>query len=192
MKFYHPLFIFFLSFLSTVLAQEGQPDCEAICNERVQQAIQPINDEKVRAEQWGHEQLRDKEESERIRADLDRQLGEMRGIAEQHERSANEIRGNFENVQRELENAKQEIEQVRQASAAEVETLRTKADEASRSLAQAQVELDQALDQIKEMEAARISVNFKGISEDVKMYWKNLIGWWTGLVMPDKKKDEDL
>ena len=66
MKLFQPIFLL-AALLVAVCAQEEQQhqevNCDAICNERVQQAIQPINDEKVRAEEWGHGLRRELDEA---------------------------------------------------------------------------------------------------------------------------------
>lgn len=202
MKLFQPIF-FIATLLVAVLAQEEgqqQPNCDAICNERVQQAVQPINDEKVRAEEWGHGVRRDLDEANNRIRGLEEEIGQWRGSLEERDRwvgerdqSINELRGSLENSQRDVENTRREVDQIKLDSTAELDQLRAKVEESTRALGRVQFALDEANDQIKEMEGARISVNFKGIQEDVRLYWKNLLGWWTGLVMPDKKKkDGDL
>ncbi|CAB9499536.1 expressed unknown protein [Seminavis robusta] len=182
------------------------PNCDAICEEKVRQAVQPVQDEKVRAEEWGHGVKRELDEAyNKLRAaegqveQLRNQLGEQERRAADFERSSNDLRGNLENTQRdldgsrrELEGARRELDQMKHDHQVEVEDLRTKTEESTRSLGRIQFALDEAHDQVKEMESARVTVNLKGIADDVKVYWKNLLTWWTGLVMPDKKNDEDL
>jgi len=214
MKFFQHTSLLILTIFVAVFAQEEHVNCDAICNERVQQAIQPITDEKVRAEEWGHAVRRELDEAIEKMRGFEAEIGQLRQqVADRDhwvnerdqlirekdqaiqasEASVNELRGKVENSQRSLEGSKREIDQVKHDSSVELDLLRTKAEESSRSLGRVQYALDEAADQIKEMEAARISVNLKGIQEDVRVYWKNLLGWWTGLVMPDKKnKDEDL
>lgn len=159
MKFFQSLFVIFLSFLAVALAQEGAPDCEATCNER----IQPIVEEKNRAEEWGR--------------GLQQEVEELRNRLGQAEGHSNELRTLAENAQRELEEAKGRIDQVR--------------NEGGQALSRAETELSQALDKIARMESSRISVNVNGIKEDLKGYWQKLLSWWTGLTQP-KGKDEDL
>lgn len=181
--------------IAAVWAQEGV-NCDAICNERVQQAIQPIQEEKVRAEEWGHGVRRELDEAyNKLRAaeeKLRTQTEEHQRRATELEQATNGLRANLETAQRELEESRRTLEQVRHDHNVEVDELRTKAEESARSLGQVQFALDEANDHIKEMESARISINLKGIADDVNVYWKKLIAFWTGVVMPDKTKDEDL
>lgn len=203
MKLFQPTFLL-VSLLVAVHAQEEheqqhhEVNCDPICQERIQQAIQPINDEKVRAEEWGHGLRRELDEAYNRIRDLEDTIGQWRGSVEERDRwigerdqSINDLKGSIESSQRGLENAQREMEHIKHDSASEIDLLRAKAEESTRSLGKVQFALDEAADQIKEMESARISVNVKGIQEDVRLYWKNLLGWWTGLVMPDKKKKED-
>jgi Skp family chaperone for outer membrane proteins len=201
MKLFHPTFRLFLTALliTAVLAQEEPPNCDAICDEKVRLAVDPIQQEKVRAEEWGHGVRRELDEAyNRLRA-IEEQFEQMRNLAGEHERRAadferafNDQRGNLDRVQRDLDNSRREIEQLKHDHHSEVEDLRTKAEESTRAMGRVQFALDEANDQIKEMESARVSVNLKGIGDDVKIYWKNLLTWWTGLVLPEQKKDEDL
>jgi len=195
MKFFQPLFLVVLSvFIHAASAQEGgAPNCDAICNERVQQAVQPIDAEKKRAEEWGWGLNRELEEVKQQLAAANEQAQHFRGVAEQQERAANEARANLENAHRDLENTRREVNEIRHSSSIEIEELRTKAEEATSSLGRVQYDLNEAIDKVKEMESSRISVNVKGLQEDAALYFKNLVSWWTGLVMPEKKvKEEDL
>ena len=90
-----------------------------------------------------------------------------------------------------MENTRRELEQVKQSTATEINTLKSKGEESTRSLGRVQFALDEALDKIQDLESQSISINWKGIMEDIQKYWKNLIGFWTGFFMPGKKKKED-
>jgi len=204
MHFFQPTLLLLLTVVA-VFAQEGEVNCDAVCAERVQQAIQPIQEEKVRAEEWGHGVRRELDEAyEKMRGfegevnqlridvqDRDRWVQERDQWVVERDNIIADLRQQLENSQRDLESSKRETAQIKHDSTAEIDELRTKAEESSRSLGRVQFVLDEANDQIKEMESARINVNLKGIQEDVRLYWKNLLGWWTGLVMPDKKKKEE-
>jgi len=180
MKIFQTFFIILVSMLVSALAQEN---CDAICQERVNAAVGDITAEKQRADTWGWEQKNALDATvERLTA----QEGEterMRGIAQQQEREAADARGALETVRREFEHLKQ-------TSSHDIDELRTKAEEATRTLGGVQFALDEANDHIKEMEGSRISVNLKGIGEDVKQYWSKLIAFWTGLIVKDKKEEE--
>ena len=171
MKVFQTFFAMLLTAL-LVLNSANAQDCDAICQERVQQATAQLAADKERADNWGWEQKHALDDTwEKLRA----QEGEterMRTIAQEQERLANDMRGQLD------------------AARGEIDLLRTKAEEATRSLGGVQFALDEANDHIKEMESSRISINLKGIGDDVKQYWNKLIGFWTGLVV--KNKDEDL
>ena len=59
--------------MAVLVAAMAQDNCDAICNERVQAAVQPITDEKVRAEEWGHG----------VRRELDEAYNKMRALEEE-------------------------------------------------------------------------------------------------------------
>ena len=188
MKLFQPIFAIFLAILVSAYAQEN---CDAICQERVNQAVEPVNAEKLRAEEWGWEQKRELDATwEKLRA-AEGETERMRTIAQEQEQAANNLRGQLENAQRDFEAVRGELDQLKHSSSHEIDVLRTKAEEATRTLGGVQFALDEANDQIKEMESSRISINLKGIGEDVKQYWSKLISFWTGLVVKEKK-DEDL
>jgi predicted RNase H-like nuclease (RuvC/YqgF family) len=199
MKVFNSLFILFFTALLVTAVWSQDPNCDAICEERVRHAIEPVQQEKVRAEEWGHGVRRELDEAyNRMRA-FEEQVEQMRNLAGEHERraadferTASDLRGNLDGFQRDLDVSRREIEQLKHDHQSEVEDLRTKAEESTRALGRVQFALDEANDQIREMEYARISVNLKGIGDDVKIYWKNLLTWWTGLVLPESKKEEDL
>lgn len=207
MKIFQPTFLLVLSLIVAVCAAQDEPNCDAICNERVQQAVQPVQEEKVRAEEWGHGVRRELEETQNKMRGVEEEANQLRtqvadrdswvrdrdSWIQERDQIIADLRVNVENAKKEAQGSKREIEQIKHDSHTEIDELRTKAESSSRSLGRVQFALDEAADQIKEMESARISVNVKGIQEDVRSYWKNLLGWWTGLVMPDKrKKEEDL
>jgi len=173
MKIFQPFFLLLLCYLSsTILAQDN---CDAVCQERVNQAVAEVRAEKERADAWGWEQ---KNGWDAANAETER----MRSIAIEQESTANELRGQLQNAQRSLE-------ELKVSTSHEIDTLRSKAEEASSNLGSVQFALDEANDHIKELESARISFNFKGIIEDVKGYWSKVIGFWTGL--KEKKEDEE-
>ena len=187
MKIFQTFFAMLFALLVLVVNNNNSvanaQDCDAICQQRVTEATAALAADKERADNWGWEQKHALDDTwEKLRA----QEGEterMRGIAQEQERLANDLRGQLDAVRGELEHLKQ-------TTAHEIDIHRTKAEEASRELGSVQFALDEANDHIKEMESSRISVNLKGIGDDIKQYWNKIIAFWTGLVV--KNKDEDL